>query len=217
MPEVHIPHVDDESHGPATAPGRAKSFVKIGLEVVLITAGVFLGLLGEQWRENAQHREQARASLERFRAEFRANKAEVNRVHARHVQEREALQKYFADHETELVAVLLDARKPLPQPVPDMVTDSAGVAYSAWDVALATQSLAYIDPDLVAVMSSAYRMQQMYEDAHRHIQQTQYSATVPIMLMRGHLSYFDDASLYEELLLKQYDAILTRLDKTIDG
>ena len=198
-------------------PGRAKSFAKIGLEVVLITTGVFLGLLGEQWRENAHHRELAKASLERFRAEFRANKAEVNRVHARHVQERDALQKYFADHQTELLAALLDLRKPLPQPIPDIVTDSAGVAYSAWDVALATQSLAYIDPDLVAAMSSAYRMQQMYEDAHRHIQQTQYSASVPVALMRGHLGYFDDASNYEELLLKQYDAILTRLDNAIGG
>ena len=60
--------------------------------------------------------------------------------------------------------------------MPDMATDSAGVAYAAWDVALATQSLAYIDPDLVASMSSAYRLQQMYEDAHRNIQQAQYSA-----------------------------------------
>jgi hypothetical protein len=217
MPEVHVPHVDDEGHGPGSASGRAKSLAKIGLEVVLITAGVFLGLLGEQWRENAHHRELARESLERFRAEFRANKAEVNRVHARHVQEREALQKYFVDHEPELIASLLDVRKPPPLPLPDMVTDSAGVAYSAWDVALATQSLAYIDPDLVAAMSSAYRMQQMYEDAHRHIQQTQYSATFPIPLMHGHLAYFGDAALYEELLLKQYDSILNRLDKAIGG
>ena len=110
---------------------------------------------------------------------------------------------------------LLALRQPLPQPVPDMSTDSAGVAYAAWDVALATQSLAYIDPDLVAAMSSAYRLQQMYEDAHRHIQQAQYSATVPIQLMRGHMTYFGDASIYEELLLKQYETILKRLDRAV--
>jgi hypothetical protein len=33
--------------------------------------------------------------------------------------------------------------------------------------------------------------------------------------MRGHTAYFGDASLYEELLLKQYDAILSRLDKAV--
>ena len=114
-----------------------------------------------------------------------------------------------------LAANLVDPRAPLPQPIPEMVTDSAGVAYAAWDVALATQSLAYIDPDLVAEMSSAYRLQQMYEDAHRNIQQTQYSTALPVTLMRGHLAYFGDASLYEELLLKRYDAILARLDRAI--
>ena len=96
-----------------------------------------------------------------------------------------------------------------------MTTDSAGVAYAAWDVALATQSLAYIDADLVAAMSSAYRMQQMYEDAHRNIQQAQYSSNLPIHWMRGHMAYFGDASLYEELLLKHYDALFSRLDKAI--
>ena len=30
---------------------------------------------------------------------------------------------------------------------------SAGFGYAAWDVALATQSLAYIDPELVAVIA----------------------------------------------------------------
>jgi hypothetical protein len=181
------------------------------LEVVLITAGVFLGLLGENCRENAGHRASADASLRRFRAEFRANKAEVERVHGRHVQQLQAMEKYFSEHQV----ALLDVRQRLPQPVPDMSTDSAGVAYAAWDVALATQALAYIDPDLVAAMSSAYRLQQMYEDAHRHIQQAQYSANVPIQLMRGHMTYFGDASIYEELLLKQYDAILTRLDRAV--
>src|SRR5262245_34048076 len=216
MPEVHLPHLHDEGHGHQSMTiGRGKSFIKIGLEVLLITAGVFLGLLGEQWRTNAEHRELAAASLRRFRAEFRTNKAEVDRVHNRHVQELQGLEKYFKEHQEELVASVADVRTPLPQPIPDFVTDSAGVAYSAWDVALATQSLAYIDPDLVAAMSGVYRLQQMYEAAHRAIQQTQYSAAGPVYLLQGHMSYFGDASLYEELLLKQYNDILSRLDKVI--
>jgi hypothetical protein len=212
MPDVQLPPVDDEGHSNQVAsPRRTKSFFKIGLEVALISAGVFLGMLGDEWRENAEHQALADASLLRFRAEFRANKAEVERVHGRHVQQLQALEKYFAEHQ----AALLDVRQPPPPPIPDMATDSAGVAYAAWDVALATQSLAYIDPDLVAATSSAYRLQHMYEDAHRHIQQAQYSANMPIHLMRGHMTYFGDASLYEELLLKQYDAILSRLDKAV--
>jgi hypothetical protein len=211
-PEVDAPVVNGIDPGErVNAPPRTKSLLKIGLEVALISVGVFLGLLGEQWRENAEHRTLAEESLRRFRSEFRANKSEVERVHGRHLEQLQALERYFSEHQ----AVLLDARQSMPQPVPDMATDSAGVAYAAWDVALATQSLAYIDPDLVAAMSSGYRLQQMYQDAHRHIQQAQYSAGPPIQLMRGHMTYFADASLYEELLLKQYDAILTRLDEAI--
>jgi hypothetical protein len=213
MPDAHLPALEEEPRHEVAASRSTKSYFKIGLEVVLISLGVFLGLVGEGWRERAEHQELAKASLRRFRAEFQANKAEVDRVHGRHVQQLQALQKYFAEH----AKTLIDGREPLPQPVPDMTTDSAGVAYAAWDVALATQSLAYIDADLVAAMSSAYRMQQMYEDAHRNIQQAQYASTssLPIHWMRGHMAYFGDASLYEELLLKQYEAIFARLDAAI--
>ena len=48
---------------------------------------------------------------------------------------------------------------------------SAGFGYAAWDVALATQSLAYIDLELVAVICGVYRMQQMVDEDHRAIQQ----------------------------------------------
>src|SRR5262245_32914426 len=107
MPEVHLPNLDNEEHShQVTPPHWTKSFFKIGVEVVLITAGVFLGLMGEQWRQNAEHLDLAKASLRRFRAEFRANKAEVERVHGRHVQELQALEKYFAEHQAALIASL---------------------------------------------------------------------------------------------------------------
>ena len=64
------------------------------------------------------------------------------------------------------MAHLLDPKKPIPTPVPDNTIDSAGFNYSAWDVALATESLACIDPELVAMMSAAYRMQQLIEKDH---------------------------------------------------
>jgi hypothetical protein len=222
VPEIHLPHLEEEAEGeaethpaPSKTSRRWKSALKIGLEVLLITSGVFLGLLGEQWRENVHHRELAEASLQRFRAEFRRNRGEVERVHDRHVKERKDLEAYFAAHGNELNAHLVDPRKPIPGPVPDNVTDSAGFDYSAWDLALATQSLSYIDPDLVASMSAAYRMQQMYEDAHRAIAQTSYSFTDPVYWLRGVTNYFGDAALWEELLLKRYDDLLPRLDRAL--
>jgi len=124
------------------------------------------------------------------------------------------LEAYFSAYGKELAAHILDQTKPIP-PVPDNVTDSATFDYSAWELALATQSLAYIDPELVASMSTAYRMQQMYEDSHRAIAQVSYSITNVVYYLRGVTGYFGDAALYEELLLKRYDDILPRLDKAI--
>jgi hypothetical protein len=224
MPDIHVPHLDDEPEQPAAATVRTdpvphqsrrwKSGLKLVLEVVLVSIGVFLGLAGEQWRENRRHHELADVCLKRFQAEFRSNRAEVLRVRDRHVKELKDLQAYFNAHRDELTAHIADIRKPVPLPVPDTVTDSAGVDFSAWDLALATQSLAYLDPDLVAEMSSTYRLQEIYLGAHRAIQQTAYSFTDFVYYLRGLMAYFDDASLYEELLLKRYENILERLDKT---
>ena len=176
---------------------------------------MFLGLAGEQWRESVRHREIAEASLRRIRAEFRANRAEVQRVTCRHAKELTGLCEYLNAHPKELLAHIVDPTKPIPTPLPETVTDSAGFVCSAWDVALATQSLAYIDPEPVASMSSAYRLQQLYEDAHRAIGQISYSISNPVCWLQGLTTYFGDAVLWERLLLKRYDEILLRLDKAL--
>ena len=58
---------------------------KAVVEVVLLSVGVFLALMGDQWRENAQNRELAAASLSRFRTEIEANWQAVAAVKDYHV------------------------------------------------------------------------------------------------------------------------------------
>jgi hypothetical protein len=230
MPEVHLPHLDDEDHEPASTPVEAASGTpahgaprprhslwKLLLEVALITTGVFLGLAGESWRESREHRELAAQSLRRFRDEFRANRAEVLRVHQRHVDEEKGMLAYLQANAPALMAHMQDPTKSIPTPVPDNTIDSAGFNYSAWDVALATESLAYIDPELVAMMSAAYRMQQLIEKDHDAIAQVSYQFTNQVHWYRGVLGYFGDTALHEKLLLKRYDELLPRLDGAIGG
>lgn len=221
MSESELPELGEaapeRTSGPGSRPHR-KSWLKIGMEVALIAVGVFLGMMGENFRAYMDHRDLAHKSLERFRSEFTANRAEVERVHDRHLREAKAIRAYFQAHWPELQAHSANPLKPLPTPLPDTETDSAGFDYSAWDMALATQSLAYIkDADLVAKMSAAYRLQQMYEDSHRAIAETSYSFSNDVDWLRGVQTYFDDASHYEDLLLKRYDDILPRLDKALGG
>src|SRR5262245_5001986 len=145
MPEIHLPQLAEPAETPAAPPAarpshRWPSLLKIVLEVALITVGVFLGLAGEQWRENVHDRELAQASLRRFKGEFEANRAEVLRVRDRHAKELKDLQAYIGANHLALAQHVIDPRSPIPTPLPDLVTDSAGVDFGAWDFALATQS-----------------------------------------------------------------------------
>ena len=225
MPEVHLPHLDEEEEEPAPQPAftpaaarphRPHSWLKLVLEVGLITAGVFLGLAGESWRETREHRELAEQTLRRFRAEVDSNRRAVERVHQMHTDQEKAMEAYFVANGPALMATMLDPRKPLPQPVPNTVLDSAVFDYSTWDVAVATESLAYIDPGVVAMISAAQRMQQMIEEDHKMIQQVTYSFQNQVHYLRGVAGYFGDTSLHEKLLLGRYNELLPRLDKAIE-
>jgi hypothetical protein len=105
MPEVHVPKLeehDEEPEPPAPVPQaerqhrrRGKSLLTIGLEVVLITTGVFLGLMGEQWRERSEQRELAETSLRRFRTEIMNNRKAVAAVTDYHAKLKRDLDAYF--------------------------------------------------------------------------------------------------------------------------
>jgi hypothetical protein len=131
------------------------------------------------------------------------------------VKEEHEMAEYLKANSQALMEHLADPRKPIPLPIPYNVTDRAGFDYSAWELAFATQSLAYTDPDLVAAMSSAYRLQQIYDDLHRAITQSSYSILNQVQYLVGVTGWFGNTVLYEELLLKQYDALLPRLNKAI--
>lgn len=53
--------------------------------MLLISIGVFLALMGEQWRENAHTRQLAEGSLRRFRSEILTNRKAVAAVKDYHV------------------------------------------------------------------------------------------------------------------------------------
>jgi hypothetical protein len=111
-----------------------------------------------------------------------------------------------------LMASMMDPRQPVPLPVPDATTDSAVFDYSTWDVAVATQSLAYIDPEVVAMISDAQRMQQMIEDDHKALRKCRIRIRT-LCTSCGVGRYFGDTALHERLLLERYDKLLPRLDK----
>ncbi|HMJ85003.1 MAG TPA: hypothetical protein VK504_17600, partial [Vicinamibacterales bacterium] len=188
---------------------RSKSLLKIGLEVLLISTGVFLGLMGEQWRERARHHEVAEASLRRFREEILANRKAVAAVKDYHTTTKQSLDAFFA----------ADARTRSTHDVTVRGIQPASFERTAWDLALMTQSLTFVDPSLAFALSRIYTTQQGYADLSRGILQAMY--LLPPMSENptpffGALSvYYGDIVYYDPKLLELYDEILPQIDRAL--
>ena len=227
MPEVHLPHLDDEEEAHAGRPPeprdasnlvrldvthRSKSLLKIGLEVLLISTGVFLGLMGEQWRERSEHRELAEEALRRFRAEIVTNREAIVSRKDYHATLKQELTTYFASEPK--------TRASLGETV--HMTMGVGPVFfeqAAWDLALATQALAYVDADLAFRLSRVYTIQKDYSEVQRSIvQSTIYgqSWTQDIdSVFRSILNYMGDVSYFDPVLLKAYDEVLPEIDRKL--
>src|SRR5436190_9844080 len=218
MPDVHVPHLDDHEDRPAAAPAvvtpappkpRGRSFLKIALEVALISVGVFLGLAGEQWRERARQHEMAQEALRRFRTEVIANRKAVAAVEDYHARVLTEINVYFASDAKGRQGggnVSLTGVRP------------AAIEHTAWDVALATQSLAYIDPELSFTLAHIYTKQQTYEELTRGFLQAMYLRP-PDENLEGFLRsiqvYYADTVGAEPELLKMYDDALPQIDRAL--
>jgi hypothetical protein len=217
MPQVHLPHLededDDEQHEdkpetPAAAPrhrARGKSALKLALEVLLIGTGVFLGLAGEQWRESREHRERAQASLRRFHTELRDNKKAVADVRDYHVTLRTSLRQYLnaTPEQRKSISIKMQGVRPV------------FFETTAWDLALATQSLADIPQDVAFDISRVYRIQQAYVQLSQGMLNAMFINS-PYSGGEAFLSsvavYLDDVTLLEPQLLKMYDELLPKIE-----
>ena len=106
----------------------SKWLLKVGLEVLLISVGVFLALMGEQWRESSHERELAQDSLRRFRAEIVRNREAVTGVKDYHARLLKGLREYLqADPKTrQTSSVQISGLQPV------------FFDQTAWDLAIAT-------------------------------------------------------------------------------
>lgn len=174
---------------------------KAVVEVVLLSIGVFLALMGDQWRENAHNRELAAASLSRFRTEIEANRQAVAAVKDYHATLLKSLQAYLAADPA--------ARK-------DVVVRISGLQPvffedTAWNLAIATESLGHIDGQTAYELSRIYGLQRTYAEMTRGIMQAIYLRPMEENY-QGLRAYYGDLVLWEPQLLRLYEEILPKLD-----
>ena len=183
---------------------RSRWLLKITLEVVLISVGVFLALMGEQWRESSHTRELAEASLRGFRAEILANQKAVAAVKDYHVGLLESLRKHLA----------ADPKTRNRDDVQIRGLQPVFFEHTAWDLALATQSLANIDSQVAFALSRTYGLQRTYAEQTRGIMQAIYLRPLTENF-DGLAAYYGDIVLWEPELLRMYAALLPQIDRAL--
>jgi hypothetical protein len=179
------------------------------LQVVLIAVGVFLGLAGEEWREDRENRRLAGETLVRFRAEVAANRDAVLAVKDYHAEKHAQLTAYFAaatDEDKAAVSVDLAGIRP------------PRFESTAWDLAVATGTLAYIDSELAFALSRTYAVQTTANQLGNGMMEAMYLRT-PTLDGEAFLAalklYYDDLTEIEPSLLPVYDTLVTALDETL--
>jgi hypothetical protein len=210
MPENHIPKLDRHVSKPdPIAKGtRGKSALHIALEVILISVGVFLGLAGEQWREQRRHRELAESSLRDFRSEIVTNRKAIEEVKDYHAALLKSLKSYLAkDHKSRNTADV-------------QIKGLRFVSFdqTAWDLALTTQALIYLDRDLAFELSRVYNEQRSFGELTRGMTQAMY--LIPMQdnfdaFAQAASVYYGDAVLIEPKLIGEYDELLRHIDRVL--
>jgi hypothetical protein len=136
--------------------GGQRSFLNLLFEVVLIAVGVFLALWANNWHEDRQHRAQAQAALRNFAAEMETNREAMQRNRAYHDAFARELREFLASKEPASEdrlnkSVHFEGMRPVI------------FEHTAWDLALATQALSYLDSDLAFDISKVYTTQNAFE------------------------------------------------------
>lgn len=175
-------------------------------EIVLISVGVFLAMAADQWRTDRQHRDQARAALQRLKVEIETNQVAVDKVKDYHVKMRKTIIAYLDPKTRATTDLQMEGILP------------AIFEHTAWDLAITTQSLADIDPQLAYELARLYGLQQTYAGLTGGLTQSMYlrppSEDLPKFLHSVRI-WLDDIVIHEPALADGYKQILPLIDRAL--
>jgi hypothetical protein len=193
--------------------GGQRSFLSILIEVVLVAVGVFLALWANNWQEDHEHRAQAQAALRNFASEMEAN--------------RQATQRNRTYHETlvrELEQFLRSKEPPSEERLYKEV-HFEGVRpvifeHTAWDLALATQALSYLKPDLAFDISKVYTQQNAFQTLENSYLASAFSpASLSSDNVKGFATamviYLRDVNQQEPAILQLYDKVIPEVNSAL--
>ena len=128
---------------------RSKTFLKLLTEVGLVSLGVFLAVVAGQWRDAREHRATANATLRYFREDILANQRAIEKERVYHESLAKELRQF------------LETSAPRTTQGFDQAVHYRGMhpivmEHTAWELALANQTLSNIPPQLAYAISRVY-------------------------------------------------------------
>lgn len=187
-----------------------KSLLGLLTEVVLIGVSVFLALLANQWSDARQHRERANASLRYFREEIVTNQQAIDGRRQYHEALRREIDSFLqSDAPKTLESLYSTTHFHGLEPITFERT--------AWDLALANQSLSYLPPKLAYAISRVYTRQQAFQTLENSILQSflapsTFASQDVTGLARSMGAYLIDVNIHEPDLLKLYAELLPQIE-----
>lgn len=192
-----------------------RSFLNLFFEVALITIGVFLALWANNWHQNREHRAQAQAALRNFAGEMEAN--------------RQATQSYRQYHGTlaRELHEFLASQEPASSDRFNKGVHFYGVRpvifeRTAWDLALATQALSWLKPELAFEISKVYTQQNAFQRFEESFLAGAFTpATLSSDDKKGMATamefYLADVNQLEPDMLIRYEKIIPEVKRALAG
>ncbi len=192
-----------------------RSFLNLFFEVALITVGVFLALWANNWHEDREHRAQAQAALRNFTEEMEANLQAVQGNRQYHETLARELHEFLASNEPASderykKSVHFEGMRPVI------------FEHTAWDLALATQALSYLKPDLAFDISKVYTQQNAFQKLEDSFLA---AAFTPASLSSDNLKglatvmefYLIDVNQLEPAMATSYEKIIPEIKRALSG
>ena len=193
--------------------GGQRSFFNLLFEVVLIAVGVFLALWANNWHEDREHRAQAKAALRNFVGEMEATRQATQRNRTYHEPFARELREFLASKEPASEdrlnkSVHFEGMRPVI------------FEHTAWDLALATQALSYLDPDLAFDISKVYTQQNAFQKLEDSFLAAAFTpASLSSDNVKGMATamelYLIDVNQQEPAILQLYDKVIPEINSAL--
>lgn len=132
---------------------RHQRLAKALFEAVLIVFAVLVALAVDEYWEQREERQLAETAVERITSELLQNRAEL--LNARALN---------SGLEADLTTAVEEASAGEPLTISSVNYEVALVGADAWETAIATRAIHFMDFDLAAGISRAYRVQELFAD-----------------------------------------------------